>query len=51
MFLVSTKSQIFKFSLYKILMVILVLHNIVACKNSPYFENVLQKMNTFSPLK
>jgi len=28
-FLVHTKSQIFEFSLYKILMLILVLHNIV----------------------
>ena len=27
-------------------MVILVLHNIVVCKNCPYFENFLQKMDT-----
>jgi len=31
------------FSPYEILMVILVLHNIVVCKNNPYFENFLQK--------
>ena len=51
MLLVSTKSQVFKFNLYKILMVILVLHNLVVCKNNPYFENFLQKMDTFSPPK
>ena len=51
MFLVSTKSWVFKFSPYEIFMVILVLPNILVCKNSPYFENFLQKMYTFSPPK
>jgi len=51
MFLVPTKSQIFKFSPFKILIVILVLNNIVICKNSPYFENFFQEMDTFSPPK
>ena len=32
MFLIPTKSQVFKFSPYKFLMVILVLRNIVVCK-------------------
>ena len=32
-------------------MVILVLENIVVCKNNPYFENFLKKMDIFSPPK
>jgi len=51
MFLVLTKSWDFKFTPYKILMVIVVLDNIIVCKNSPYFKNILQKVNTFSPSK
>jgi len=47
MFLVPIKSQVFKFSPYKIL----IPYNLVVCKNSPYFENFLQKMDTFSPPK
>jgi hypothetical protein len=45
MFLVPTKSWIFKVSPYEILMVILVLQNILVCKNSLYFENILQKLD------
>ena len=51
MFLTPTKSRVFKFSPYKILIVILVLHNIKFCKNIPCFENFLQKIYTFSPKK
>jgi len=51
MFLIPTKSQVFKFSPYKILIVILVLHNLVVCQNSPNFENFLTKMDNFSPPK
>lgn len=29
-------------------MKILILHNIAVCKNSSYFKNFLQKMDTFS---
>jgi len=39
----SEKISLFKFSPYKIVMVILILHNNVVCKNSLYFENLLQK--------
>jgi len=38
MFLISIKSRVFKFSPYKILLVILVFYNIVVCKNSLYFK-------------
>jgi len=47
MFLVPTKSWVFKLSPYEILMVILVLQNILVCKNSPYFENFIQKNGYF----
>jgi hypothetical protein len=41
--LVPTKLWTFKFNPYKILMTILILHNIVVCKNDPYFKNFLQQ--------
>jgi len=44
MFLVLTKSRVFRFSPNKILIVILVIENIIVSKNSPYFEIILQKM-------
>jgi len=47
MCLAPIKSRVFKFSLYKILMVILVLQNIEICNNNPYFENLLQNKRYF----
>ena len=51
MFLIPTKLRVFKFSSYKILMIILVLCNIEVYKNNPYFKKKLQKMDIFSPSK